>query len=504
MTNRLDISVIEQFDLEQDVIVLYVANGPELGDIGRQIWASTGLDLLRVAKAGNFSGKPGETLDLVAPGDLDCDRLLLCGMPDLSDQETVSPRRVADLGGALMGRLLPLKPSRVGIVLDNALFTPAHVAEFGAGLKLRHYRFDHHKTGSNAEEPASDMAITLAFADPGAATPELASRLAVAEGTNLARDLANEAPNHLGPAEFAERIRELTQEGLDVDILSAAELEKLGMGALLAVAKGSSRPAQLAIMRWNGGTKDEPPLAFVGKGVVFDTGGISIKPATNMENMKGDMGGAAAVVGLMFALAKRKAKVNAVGVVGLVENMPDGNAYRPGDILKTMSGQTIEVVNTDAEGRLVLADALWYTQDRFKPKLMIDLATLTGAIMVALGSEYAGLFANNDELRDQLEAAGTDAGEKMWRMPLDPAYDKLIESRFADMKNSGGRMGGASTAAMLLKRFVNDTVWAHIDIAGTGLQAGSTDINTSWAPGFGVQVLDRFVRLNHEAGQADL
>ncbi|VAW22809.1 Cytosol aminopeptidase PepA, partial [hydrothermal vent metagenome] len=237
---------------------------------------------------------------------------------------------------------------------------------------------------------------------------------------------------------------------------------------------------------------------FVGKGVIFDSGGISLKPGAGMQEMKGDMGGAAAVIGLMKTIALRKAKVNIIGVIGLVENMPDGNAYRPGDIVTAMSGTTIEIINTDAEGRLVLADALWYTQDRFKPELMINLATLTGAVMVALGQEYAGMFSNDDDLVKKLHDAGEISGEKLWHLPLAPAYDKLIKSRFADIKNTGGRFGGAITAAQFLQRFVNDVPWAHLDIAGTGFATSANDINTSWASGFGVAVLDEFIKINYE------
>ncbi|RYE79871.1 MAG: leucyl aminopeptidase, partial [Hyphomicrobiales bacterium] len=275
-------------------------------------------------------------------------------------------------------------------------------------------------------------------------------------------------------------------------------MRKLGMNSLLCVSQGSARPPRLVIMQWKGGKKADAPLAFVGKGVVFDTGGISIKPAASMEDMKGDMGGAAAVTGLMLTLATRKAPVNAIGVIGLVENMPSDRSVRPGDIVKAMSGTTIEVINTDAEGRLVLADALWYTQDRFKPRFMIDLATLTGAIGVALGQDHAGLFSNSDELATKLLAAGLATGEKVWRMPMGPAYDKLIESRFADIKNSAGRPAGSITAAQFLHRFVNDVPWAHLDIAGTAFGTNANEINTSWAAGFGVALLDRLVRDNFE------
>ena len=272
-------------------------------------------------------------------------------------------------------------------------------------------------------------------------------------------------------------------------------MKKLGMNALLGVGQGSARESRVVVMRWNGGKAGEAPVAFVGKGVCFDTGGISIKPAAGMEDMKGDMAGAACVTGLMQALAARKAKVNAVGVIGLVENMPDGNAQRPGDIVTSMSGQTIEIINTDAEGRLVLADVLWYAAKRFKPKFMVDLATLTGAIIVALGQEYAGMFANDDKLAERLTKAGEATGELVWRMPLAPAYDKMIDSKFADMKNTGGsRWGGAITAAQFLQRFVADkTPWAHLDIAGTGFDSRQTDINKSWGSGWGVRLFDRLV-----------
>ena len=314
----------------------------------------------------------------------------------------------------------------------------------------------------------------------------------------LARDLVNEPANMLGPVEFAAATKALEKLGVDVEILTEKEMKKLGMGALLGVAQGSPRGARLAVMQWKGGKAKDKPIAFVGKGVTFDTGGISIKPAAGMEDMKGDMGGAAAVTGLMHALAARKAKVNVVGIIGLVENAVDGNAQRPGDIVTSMSGQTIEVLNTDAEGRLVLADALWYCNQRFEPKFMVNLATLTGAIMVALGQGHAGLFSNNDELSGRLTEAGLATQEKLWRMPMGPDYDKLIDSKNADMKNIGGRYGGSITAAQFLQRFVKETPWAHLDIAGTAMGSPSNEINQSWASGFGVRLLDRLVRDHYE------
>jgi leucyl aminopeptidase len=279
-----------------------------------------------------------------------------------------------------------------------------------------------------------------------------------------------------------------------VDVLTEREMKKLGMGALLGVGQGSSRPSRVVVMRWNGGKAKEKPIAFIGKGVVFDTGGNSIKTASGMEDMKGDMGGAAAVVGAMRAIAGRKAKANVVGIIGVVENMVDGNAQRPGELVKSMSGQTIEVMNTDAEGRLVLADVLWYCQQRFEPRLMIDLATLTGAIMVSLGQFHAGLFSNDDQVSQQLIDAGLSTHERLWRMPMGDDYDKLINSKNADMKNIGGRYGGAVSAAQFLQRFVKDTPWAHLDIAGTAMAAPSSEINQSWGTCFGVRLLDRFVR----------
>jgi leucyl aminopeptidase len=314
----------------------------------------------------------------------------------------------------------------------------------------------------------------------------------------MARDLVNEPPNVLFPIEFARRAAGLRKLGVGIDVLDVKAMTKLGMGALLGVGQGSRQDSRIVVMRWNGGKKGTSPIAFIGKGVCFDTGGISIKPAAGMEDMKGDMAGAACVVGLMQALAARKAKVNAVGAIGLVENMPDGNAQRPGDIVTSMSGQTIEIINTDAEGRLVLADVCHYVNTKFKPKFMIDLATLTGAIMVALGQEHAGLFSNDDKLSEQLTQAGVETGEKVWRLPLGPEYDKMIDSKFADMKNTGGRFGGSITAAQFIQRFVGKTPWAHLDIAGTGFSSPSSDINKSWGSGWGVRLLDRLVAEHYE------
>jgi len=374
-------------------------------------------------------------------------------------------------------------------------------ADFAFGMRLRAYRFDRYKTKKKDSEDKSEPApanVTIAFADPAAARKKWNAREALARGVEIARDLVNEPPNVLFPVEFARRAGTLKKLGVAVDILDVSRMKKLGMGALLGVGQGSVHEPRLVVMRWDGGKRGDKPVAIVGKGVCFDTGGISIKPAGGMEDMKGDMAGAACVVGLMHALAARKARANVVGVIGLVENMPDGAAQRPGDIVKSMSGQTIEIINTDAEGRLVLADALWYTKERFKPKFMIDLATLTGAILIALGQEYSGLFSNDDKFAKHLIEAGIETGERVWRLPLGPEYDKLIDSKFADMKNTGGRHAGSITAAQFLQRFVDKTPWAHLDIAGTGMGASASDINTSWGPGWGVRLLDRLVRDRYE------
>jgi leucyl aminopeptidase len=385
--------------------------------------------------------------------------------------------------------------------LTDRSMTPVEAASLAAGLRLRAYSFDRYKTKKKDDEAALTAQVSIATPDVATARKEFAATGHVVDGVLLARELVNEPPNVLYPAEFARRAAQLRKLGVQVDILDVKAMTKLGMGALLGVSQGSAHEGRVVVMRWNGGRRGDQPVAFVGKGVCFDSGGISIKGAAGMEDMKGDMAGAACVVGLMQALAARKAKVNAIGAIGLVENMPDGKAQRPGDIVTSMSGQTIEIVNTDAEGRLVLGDVLWYVGQKYKPQFMIDLATLTGAIMVALGTEYAGLFSNNDQLAERLTKAGQASGERVWRMPLGAEYDKLIDSKFADMKNSGGRHGGSITAAQFLQRFVGDTPWAHLDSAGTGMGAPSNDINTSWGSGYGVRLLNELVAEHYERGR---
>ena len=355
------------------------------------------------------------------------------------------------------------------------------------GLRLGGYRFDKYRQAEDRfVGPASCVVLGL--------TQEQNSQVdALVDGVYLARDLVSEPGNILTPTQLAQRSKDLERLGVQVEILNEDQMRELGMGALLGVGQGSEEPSQLVVMQWNGG-KDEAPMAFVGKGVCFDTGGISIKPASGMEEMTMDMGGAAAVVGAMHAIAKAKLPANVVGVIGCVENMPDGKAQRPGDVVTTMAGKTVEVLNTDAEGRLVLADALWYTKERFKPSCMIDLATLTGAILVSLAHEYAGLFSNNDELVSQLNEASERSGERVWRLPLAEKYDSMLRSRIADIANIGGRYAGSITAAQFLKRFVGDTAWAHLDIAGTAYVKEAHDQGPKGATGYGARLLFEFAR----------
>ena len=455
--------------------------------------------LSRAAKIAKFSAKALSALDLVAPEGSPLDRLIVIG---LGKPQDLSAYDWLKLGGTAASKIKGTDKATIFIDAPGASVDAKAAADFALGMLLRAYSFDTYKTKKSDDEDKANgksVKVTIVTADASGAKKAFADSEAVADGVNLARDLVNEPPNVLGPVEFAAKAKELEKLGVEVEILTEREMKKLGMGALLGVAQGSVRPPRLAIMQWKGGKAKERPIAFIGKGVVFDTGGISIKPAAGMEDMKGDMGGAAAVTGLMHVLAARKAAVNAIGIIGLVENMPDGNAQRPGDIVTSMSGQTIEVINTDAEGRLVLCDALWYCNDRFKPQFMINLATLTGAIMVALGSVHAGLFSNDDALSAQLTTAGLSTNEKLWRMPLGRDYDKMIDSKFADMKNTGGRYAGSITAAHFLKRFVQETPWAHLDIAGTAMGSPQDEINQSWGSGFGVRLLDQLVRDNYES-----
>ncbi len=476
------------------VLIVFCDDGLKLGAAARKALSAAGDLIKRAAAAERFTGKSGSALDLIMPAGLKVARLIVIGAGKTAE---LTEKDFLKLGGLAMGKI-PNAASEATIFaeLPGAAMRPDAAADLALGIKLRAYVFDRYKTKrKEGEERSADTKVAVAVSDVAAVRKAFARREAVADGVVLARDLVNEPANVLYPAEFARRTLALKKQGVAVEVLDVKAMKKLGMNALLGVGQGSVRDSRVVVMRWNGAKKKAAPVGFIGKGVCFDTGGISIKPASGMEDMKGDMAGAACVVGLMHALAARKARVNAVGVIGIVENMPDGNAQRPGDIVTSMSGQTIEIINTDAEGRLVLADVLWYAAKRFKPKFMVDLATLTGAIIVALGHEHAGLFANDDKLSERLTKCGLATGELVWRMPLAPEYDKLIDSKFADVKNTGsGRWGGAITAAQFLQRFVADkTPWAHLDIAGAGFDSRQTEINKSWGSGWGVRLLDRLV-----------
>ncbi len=476
------------------VLAVFCDADLKLGPATRKALGSAAGLVVRAAKAERFTGRKNAVLELAVPEGLKAARLVVIGVGKVAE---LKPKDFVKLGGLAMGKLPnSATDATVFAEMPSGAMKSEQAADLAQGVRLSAYTFDRYKTRrKDHEKPPTTRRVTIAVGDVTAARKAYDPRAVICDGVLLARDLVNEPANVLYPEEFARRTSALKKLRVAVEVLDVKAMKKLGMNALLGVGQGSARESRVVVMRWNGGKAGEAPVAFIGKGVCFDTGGISIKPAASMEDMKGDMAGAACVVGLMHALAARKSRVNALGVIGLVENMPDGNAQRPGDIVKSMSGQTIEIVNTDAEGRLVLADVIWYAAQRFKPKFMVDLATLTGAIIVALGQEYAGMFSNNDQLADRLTKAGVETGELVWRMPLAPEYDKMIDSKFADMKNTGGsRWGGAITAAQFIKRFVDDkTPWAHLDIAGTGFDSRQTDINKSWGSGWGVRLLDRLV-----------
>jgi leucyl aminopeptidase len=452
------------------------------------LWAAadeaTGGAVSRAFEAADFSGKDGQSVTILAPG-AGLSRIVAVG---LGKPAEFSARKVEEASGMLAAALIREKVA--AIAADGV--EPAQAASAAMGAVLRSYRFDTYRTKQKPEDLPKLTALTVLAKAPEEAEPVWETLKAIANGVFFTRDLVSEPANVLFPAEMARRIQTLSSLGLDIEVFGQSELEALGFGSLLCVSQGSAQPPRMVVMRWNGGG-DEKPVAFIGKGVTFDTGGISIKPAGGMEDMKWDMAGAGTVVGLMAALAGRGAKLNAVGLVGLVENMPSGTAVRPGDVVKSYSGQTIEVLNTDAEGRLVLADVLWYAQEKFEPRFMVDLATLTGAIIVSLGHEHAGLFSNDDELSAKLLAAGIASGEKLWRMPMSREYDKMIKSDIADMKNIGGRPGGSISAAQFLQRFVNDKPWAHLDIAGTAWATKDSPNIPKGATAFGVRLLDKLV-----------
>ena len=497
------------------VAVVGVLEGGKLLPSVAKLDKKLGGAIKRAIKTSRFTGKAGQSLTLIAPGGSRLDSVLVAGAGKPGHADMLSMQKLGGLIYAALGRSGSKAATVLIDSLEKAKISPAEMAVAVAeGARLRSYGFDKYrkkKSGNdnNGNGKPTLSALTIRCRGSNNAKAAFRSRDKVAEGVFMTRDLVTEPPNILYPATLAKRCRALTKLGVKVEILGEAQMKRLGMGALLGVGQGSVRESKLVVMQWRGlkgstpkkgaGAKPYQPVCFVGKGVTFDTGGISLKPSDGMEEMKYDMGGSGVVIGLMRALAGRKARVNAVGIVGLVENMPGANAQRPSDIVTSMSGQTIEVLNTDAEGRLVLADALHYAATRFKPKFIVDLATLTGAIIVSLGSEYAGLFSDNDKLADQLVEAGQKTGERVWRMPLGEEYDKLLKSDIADMKNiSGGRGGGSITAAQFLGRFVGRVPWAHLDIAGVTWAKKDMDLAPKGATAFGVRLLDRLVADHYE------
>jgi len=461
---------------------------------------AAGGAISKAVKAAGFTGKSGQTLELVGVAGFEARRIVLVGAGKTRD---FSPLEAEKVGGAGVAPILKTREKALVFALEGFTCDGMESAEIAArvalGARLKSYRFDQYRTTLEKDQKPALEKLTVNTPAAAAAKTAHADLDRVAEGVFLTRDLVSEPANVLYPESFAQRCRELESLGVNVRVLGVKEMEKLGMGALLGVGQGSVRPSQLVAMEWMGGRKIAAPVAFVGKGVTFDTGGISIKPGPGMEDMKWDMGGAGAVTGAMAALAGRKAKANVVGVLGLVENMPDGGAQRPGDVVKSMSGQTIEILNTDAEGRLVLADAVWWTQETYKPKAVVDFATLTGAIIIALAHEFAGLFTADDDLAAKLSAAADASGDKVWRMPLTKAHYDMIKSDIADMKNIGPREGGSSTAAAFIGNFIKQGVpWAHVDIAGMAWAKKDGATCPKGGSGYGVRLIDEFVRANYE------
>jgi leucyl aminopeptidase len=476
-------------------LIVTVGQDRTLGPAGREIDQITGGAVGRAMAASRFAGKKDEVLELLAPAGLAVARLLLIG---LGKPDSLTEASFEAVGGTAVAFLNKTGETEAWLRLDgpsDPSLPPTAAAAAALGAQLRGYRFDRYRTTEKPEQKPSLTRLTLQVPDPAAAGRAFANAGPVLAGVTLARDLISEPANRLTPVTFADRCVALAEFGLEVTVLDEARMAELAMGALLGVAQGSAQPPRLVTLSWRGHPEPEArPVVLVGKGVTFDSGGISIKPAGGMEDMKWDMAGAAVVAGVMRVLAGRKARANVVGVLGLVENMPSGTAQRPGDVVASASGKTIEVINTDAEGRLVLADALWYAQETFKPRLLIDLATLTGAVIIALGHEHAGLFATEDGLAEQLLAAGRKVGEPLWRLPMGESYDKDLNSDIADVKNVGsGRAGGSILGAQFLKRFVGDLPWAHLDIAGVAWAKKDSATVPKGGTGFGVRLLDRFL-----------
>ena len=496
----MKITFKEPQDLTVDGLVVVVADGRTLSAAAEALDTATAGAVRKALAASRFSGKSSEYLDLLALSGASATRTILAGIGKPAD---VSPKTWQDWGGSLYGHVAGSGAVSIAVsvvAMGGAVSAADAAANAAFGIALAAYRFDRYRTKETADQKPTLTEVTVLVEGAAAAEAAYAPLQEIAAGVSFARDLVSEPGNVIYPETLADRCTELTAQGIEVEVLDEAQLEKIGMRTLLAVGMGSERDSCVVVMRWMGADDDDAaPIALVGKGVTFDTGGISIKPAGGMEDMKFDMGGSAAVIGAMRALAGRKAKANVIGIVGLVENMPSHNAQRPGDVVESMSGQTVEVINTDAEGRLVLCDLMTYAQRTYKPSAMIDLATLTGAIIVSLGHHYAGMFSNDDAMCEGLSAAGSAVGEPVWRMPLGDEYDKALKSEIADMKNVGGRDGGSITAAQFLQRFVeNGTPWVHLDIAGMAWAKHGKPTVPKGAVGFGVRLLDQLIADRYE------
>ncbi|CAO5681929.1 MAG: Cytosol aminopeptidase [Holosporales bacterium] len=493
----MKINFIEQIEpsAQNGTLVLGIAENGHLLSATKEVDTVSNGQLTKALAKANFKGNKNETLKILAPTNVPYEQILLIGCGDL---QKLTCQTLKEIGATIRASISNEKKFVIDMLdlqKGQSISNAEAVANIAMGFELRNFKFDKYKTKKDPQNPEINTEnVFFITADPKSTKAYYDTLKAICEGVCLTRTVVSEPPNVLYPETMAEHAKELTKLGVTVEVFTKSDLERMNMGGILGVAQGSVKEPRLIVLQWLHGDKKQAPVALVGKGVTFDSGGISIKPSANMEDMKYDMAGSGAVLGTFKALALRKAKVNVVGVMAMVENMPSGSALKPADILKTMSGQTIEVQNTDAEGRLILADALWYAQDRFKPQAMIDLATLTGAITVALGSEFAGLFSNNHELVAKLLKAGDDVDEGLWRLPMNREYDKLIDSDIADVKNiSMGIGGGSITAAQFLQRFVNNTPWAHLDIAGTAWSKKGKILTGKGATAFGVRLLNQYL-----------
>ena len=491
----MKVSFEKQVSANAGTVVVGVFEGSQFSPQAAEIDTLTGGAIRRAVESSTFTGKFKQSLIIKSPANMSASKLIVLGLGDEGDD--MDALKLEMLGAKIAA--LTIKGFEADITMMNGeTCTAETAARLACGYMMRSWVFDEFKTEKKDSQGTRVKNITVSTEDPKTAEKLFKEMSHVLEGVNLTRAVVSRPGNIVYPETMVKEAKALASSGVKVTALGEKELEKMKMGALLGVGQGSDRETFLCTMEWMGGPKDQAPICVVGKGITFDTGGIDIKPRAGMEEMKFDMGGAGAVLGLMKALSGRKAPVNVIGVMALAENMVSGSAQRPGDIVTSYSGKTIEILDTDAEGRLVLADALWYAQEKYKPQLMVDLATLTGAIMVALGYEYAGLYSNDDQLAERLLEAGQKTDEKLWRMPMGEVYNKQMDSKIADVRNLGGnRWGGSITAAQFLERFTNGVPWAHLDIAGTASDPRERPLSAEGATGYGVRLLNEFLSKNY-------